>query len=326
MTHAGSDDSSSGTGRRAGWHGRDESGSGSGRSSTTRAAGGAGGRTSATGPGPPSARTTATDGDAWGYLPHDLARSKAYRWGEDGIAGVCDRYQLLCFAPAFWNGRDPILKERLFGLTPDEGNHGEDVKEYYFYLDNTPTHSYMKFLYKYPQAEFPYGRLIEENRPAIGRRAGVRAARHRRLRRGPLLRHRHRVRQGDAGGPLHPDRGVQPRPRAGAAAHPAAPLVPQHLGLGHASAGAEPQIALGPGGAGTASACGPTTARSNHPARSPIDYRLGPRFLYATAGGQPLFTDNETNMPRVFGPARPEPQAPTSRTPSTARSSTARPA
>src|SRR3954466_142806 len=103
------------------------------------------------------------DGDAWSFLPHDLARSKAYRWGEDGIAGICDRYQLLVFAHAFWNGRDPILKERLFGLTSQEGNHGEDVKEYYYYLDNVPTHSYMKFLYKYPQAEFPYRRLVEEN-------------------------------------------------------------------------------------------------------------------------------------------------------------------
>ncbi len=103
------------------------------------------------------------DGDAWDYLPHDLARSKAYRWGEDGIAGICDRYQLLCFAPVFWNERDPILKERLFGLTAHEGNHGEDVKEYYFHLDNTPTHSYMKYLYKYPQAEFPYAQLVEEN-------------------------------------------------------------------------------------------------------------------------------------------------------------------
>ena len=96
------------------------------------------------------------DGNAWGYLPHDFARSKAYRWGEDGIAGICDRYQLLCFAPAFWNGKDAILKERLFGLTSEEGNHGEDVKEYYFHLDNTPTHSYMKYVYKYPQGEFPY--------------------------------------------------------------------------------------------------------------------------------------------------------------------------
>src|SRR5690349_13268966 len=96
------------------------------------------------------------NGDAWGFLPHDLARSKAYRWGEDGIAAICDRYQLLAFAPAFWNGKDPILKERFFGLTPHEGNHGEDVKEYYFHLDNLPSHAYMKLLYKYPQAEFPY--------------------------------------------------------------------------------------------------------------------------------------------------------------------------
>src|SRR5919112_3481170 len=103
-------------------------------------------------------------GTAWDYLPHDQARSKAYRWNEDGIAGISDRHQYLCFALALWNGRDPIIKERLFGLTGNEGNHGEDVKEYYFYLDSTPTHSYMKFLYKYPQAEFPYARLVEENR------------------------------------------------------------------------------------------------------------------------------------------------------------------
>ncbi|HKV95791.1 MAG TPA: glucosidase [Candidatus Angelobacter sp.] len=104
------------------------------------------------------------DGDAWRYFPHDHARSRAYRWNEDGIAGICDRHQFLCFALALWNGRDPILKERLFGLNCHEGNHGEDVKEYYFYLDSTPTHSYMKYLYKYPQAEYPYTRLLEENR------------------------------------------------------------------------------------------------------------------------------------------------------------------
>ena len=103
-------------------------------------------------------------GTAWEHLAHDAARSKAYRWNEDGIAGICDRHQRLCFAIALWNGRDPILKERLFGLTGNEGNHGEDVKECYFYLDSTPTHSYMKYLYKYPQAEFPYTRLVEENR------------------------------------------------------------------------------------------------------------------------------------------------------------------
>ncbi len=103
-------------------------------------------------------------GTAWDFFPHDHARSRTYRWGEDGIMGISDRHQLICFALAMWNGNDPILKERLFGLTGSEGNHGEDVKEYYFYLDSTPTHSYMKGLYKYPQGEFPYGKLAEENR------------------------------------------------------------------------------------------------------------------------------------------------------------------
>src|SRR5580658_6275616 len=103
-------------------------------------------------------------GTAWEYFPHDHARSRAYRWGEDGLGGICDRHQIVCFALSLWNGRDPILKERLFGLTGNEGNHGEDVKECYFYLDSTPTHSYMKYLYKYCQAEFPYAQLCEENR------------------------------------------------------------------------------------------------------------------------------------------------------------------
>ncbi len=104
------------------------------------------------------------DGNAWDYFSHDQARSRAYRWGEDGLAGISDDKQRLCFALALWNGRDPILKERLFGLTNSEGNHGEDVKEYYFYIDSTPTHSYMKYLYKYPQREYPYGELLEKNR------------------------------------------------------------------------------------------------------------------------------------------------------------------
>ncbi|MBV9384846.1 MAG: glucosidase [Chroococcidiopsidaceae cyanobacterium CP_BM_ER_R8_30] len=103
-------------------------------------------------------------GEAWDSFPHDQARSRAYRWGEDGIAGISDNHQRLCFAVALWNGADPILKERMFGLTGSQGNHGEDVKEYFFYLDNTPTHSYMKYLYKYPQAAFPYDQLVEENR------------------------------------------------------------------------------------------------------------------------------------------------------------------
>jgi hypothetical protein len=103
-------------------------------------------------------------GAAWEYFPHEHARSRAFRWSEDGIAGISDRHQRICFSLALWNGRDPILKERMFGLTGNEGNHGEDVKELYYYLDSTPTHSYMRYLYKYPQAEFPYARLVEENR------------------------------------------------------------------------------------------------------------------------------------------------------------------
>jgi hypothetical protein len=104
------------------------------------------------------------DGNAWDYFTHDQARSRAYHWGEDGIAGISDDKQRLCFSLALWNGKDPILKERIYGLTNSEANHGEDVKEYYFYLDSTPTHSYMKYLYKYPQGEFPYSDLIETNR------------------------------------------------------------------------------------------------------------------------------------------------------------------
>src|SRR4051812_30811715 len=101
-------------------------------------------------------------GDAWEYFPHDHARSRAYRWGEDGLAGISDDQQRLCFAFAFWNGRDPILKERFFGLTNNQGNHGEDVKEIYYYLDATPTSSYLKMLYKYPQTEYPYDLLVAE--------------------------------------------------------------------------------------------------------------------------------------------------------------------
>jgi hypothetical protein len=106
------------------------------------------------------------NGDAWNYFTHDQARSRAYHWGEDGIAGWSDEKQRLCFAVALWNGRDPILKERLFGLTNSEGNHGEDVKEYYFYLDGVPSHAYMKFLYKYSQAAYPYLDLGRDQSPA----------------------------------------------------------------------------------------------------------------------------------------------------------------
>src|SRR5215831_6867445 len=104
------------------------------------------------------------EGAVWEYFPHEHARSRAYRWGEDGLLGITDRECRLCFALGLWNGKDPILKERLFGLTGPQGNHGEDVKESYFYLESTPTHSYMRGLYKYPQKEFPYQQLVEENK------------------------------------------------------------------------------------------------------------------------------------------------------------------
>ena len=121
---------------------------------------------------------------AWDYFPHDHARSRAYRWGEDGLLGICDRECRLCFALALWNGRDPILKERLFGLTGPEGNHGEDVKECYYYLDSTPTHSYMKALYKYPQARVSLRAAASRRTAAAARHEPrVRARRHRRLRR-----------------------------------------------------------------------------------------------------------------------------------------------
>ena len=166
--------------------------------------------------------------DAWSYFSHDQARSRAYRWGEDGIAGISDDKQRLCLALALWNERDPILKERLFGLTNAEGNHGEDVKEYYFYVDNLPTHSYQRYLYKYPQAEFPYNELVAENRarsrhefeyelvdtgvfddePLFRRRGGARQGRPRRHplphhRAQPLAAGRRAVRAADAVVPQH---------------------------------------------------------------------------------------------------------------------------
>ena len=110
------------------------------------------------------------DGNAWDYFSHDQARSRAYRWGEDGLAGISDEHGVLCFAIALWNGKDPILKERLFGLTNSEGNHGEDVKEYYFYLDSTPTHSYMKYLYKYPQRGLSVRGPGQDQSPALAQR------------------------------------------------------------------------------------------------------------------------------------------------------------
>jgi len=244
------------------------------------------------------------DGAAWDYFPHDHARSRAYRWGEDGLAAICDRYQLLVFAMAFWNGRDPILKERLFGLVPGEANHGEDVKEYYFYLDSTPTHSYMKWLYKYPQAEYPYDKLIEENRNRRGQPGGE----YELLDTGLFDDDRYfdvfveyaketpedicvRVEifnRGPADAPIH---------------------VLPHLWFRNTWAWTpepknQPVISLDAAKAKGQRA--PVTLRASDDGAEaldnlPFDYSLGTRYLYTPAGGQPLFTNNETHNERVWG-------------------------
>ena len=172
------------------------------------------------------------DGNVWDYFPHNHARSRVYRWGEDGLLGFTDRECRMCLGVALWNGQDDILKERLFGLTGHQGNHGEDVKESYYYLDSTPTHSYAKALYRYPQGKFPYAELVKEN----GRR-GKKDLEYELEDTGafdeePLLRRGRRVRQGRLRRPGHPLHRHQPRPRRRAAAHPAQPVVPQRLELG----------------------------------------------------------------------------------------------
>ncbi|MBV9926639.1 MAG: glucosidase [Acidobacteria bacterium] len=236
------------------------------------------------------------DGNAWAYFPHDHARSRAYRWGEDGLAGICDRYQVLCFALALWNGRDPILKERMFGLTNSEANHGEDVKEYYFYLDATPTHSYMKFLYKYPQAAYPYERLLHENQTR-----GPQAPEFELIDTGVFDEDRYfdvfveyakatsedlvvRVEvfnRGPEDAPLH--------------------LLPQlwfrNTWAWFPEARPEPSVTLGPSGPDF------TSLKAADAAPVPglaFEYRLGTRYLYAEGGGLPLFTFNETNGPRIW--------------------------
>jgi hypothetical protein len=240
-----------------------------------------------------------SNGDAWNYFPHDLARSKAYRWGEDGLAGICDRYQILVLALALWNGKDPILKERLFGLVPAETNHGEDVKEYYFYLDSTPTHSYMKYLYKYPQAPFPYQQLLDgsRRRPDEGEYelldTGVFDAQRyfdvfvEYAKEGPedISMRIEVFNRGPEAAPIH---------------------VLPHLWFRNTwSWGSEqqsqPRIALATGNPQYVTLVADDTTApplSNLPFR----YRLGPRYLYADASAIPLFTDNETNGTRVWGP------------------------
>jgi hypothetical protein len=239
------------------------------------------------------------DGAAWDYFPHDHARSKAYRWGEDGLAGLCDRYQILVFALALWNGRDPILKERLFGLAPGESNHGEDVKEYYFYLDSTPTHSYMKYLYKYPQAEYPYCQLIEESR----RRSSAEPE-YELLDTGVFDEDRYFdvfVQYAKAG-----PEDICIRIEAWNRGPDPAPLhVLPHLWFRNTWAWGpvplpEPQIRPGPAGADYVSLVADDVALLP-PANLLFEYRLGPRFLYGEGPAALLFTGNESNYRRLYG-------------------------
>ena len=237
------------------------------------------------------------DADPWGFFPFEHARARAYRWGEDGLGGISDRYGFLNFSVALWNGRDPILKERLFGLTNEEGNHGEDAKEYWWAVDGTPTHSWMQWLYRYPQAEFPYEQLRSGERRTESAGARVRARRHRRPRRGPVLRRPGDLCQGVAGGRLHRRHRHQPRPRPGAAAPAAAGLVPQHLvvgprqAAGHAdpAAGAHADRDRAGGGRGRARLPGPV-----HPGR-----RGQPR--------RPLLRQRDERRRPVRRPAQREP-------------------
>ncbi len=240
------------------------------------------------------------DGDAWNYLTHDKARSKAYRWGEDGIAGLCDRYQTLIFSPAMWNGRDPILKERMFGLTSTEGNRGEDVKEYYFYLDATPTGSYMKLLYNYPQAEYPYSLLVDENR----RRAGG-GSEFELLDTGVFDQDRYfdvvvEYAKADSED-LCIKIEVFNRGRDDAEFHFVPQLWFRNIWGWGPTRGQEPVIRRGR----TTPAWQEIIA--DDATREPLwnlmfDYRLGVRHLYAPSGGVALFTNNETNAEVVYGP------------------------
>jgi hypothetical protein len=240
-------------------------------------------------------------GTAWDYFPHDHARSRAYRWGEDGLAGICDRYQLLVFALALWNGRDPILKERAFGVVPNEGNHGEDVKEYFFYLDSTPTHSYMKYLYKYPQAAYPYVQLIEENR----RRQGTGETEYELLDTGIFDDDRYFdvfVEYAKAGPEDICIRiEVCNRGPEDASIHILPQLWFRNRWAWEATPKPEPMIEVGPRGRNFLS------VRADDSAAEPLTnlltpYHLGPRYLYGETGAQLLFTNNETHAERVWGP------------------------
>ena len=238
-------------------------------------------------------------GDAWNFLTHDHARSKAYRWGEDAIAGLCDRYQLLTFGLALWNGRDPILKERMFGLTSPEGNRGEDVKEYYFYLDALPSGAYMKMLYKYPHAEYPYARLVDENR-----RRGGGGMEFELLDSGVFHEDRYFdvfVEYAKAG----PDDicvriEACNRGRDAAMLHLLTQLWFRNTWGWGQQRRQEPVICRG-AKADEWQSLVADDSNADPPPNLMFQYRLGARHLYAAADGTALFTNNETNTERLYG-------------------------
>ena len=238
-----------------------------------------------------------------GLLPARPSRARRLTAGErTGSAAICDRYQLLCFSMALWNGHDPILKERLFGLTPDEANHGEDVKEYYFYVDSTPTHSYMKYLYKYPQREYPYGHLsrrIAAGNPARRSRntscstrasstttaTSTSSSNTRRRRPEDFCIRIEVFNRGPEAAPLH---------------IAAASLVPQHVGLGRRNRRRSRRSHSARTATGYVSLVADDT-NAKQLRNLPFEYQLGQRYLYAESAGTPLFTNNETNAARVWG-------------------------
>ncbi|MEY3464741.1 MAG: MGH1-like glycoside hydrolase domain-containing protein [Steroidobacteraceae bacterium] len=241
------------------------------------------------------------DGAAWNHLTHDMARSKAYRWGEDGLAGVSDRYQLLCFSLALWNGRDPILKERPFGLIPAEGNHGEDLKEYYFYVDSTPTHSYMKYLYKYPQAEYPYKWLIDENASRHGRGPEFEL-----LDTGTFDQDRYYdvfVEYAKAGPEdLCVRIEICNRGPEDAELHVLPQLWFRNIWAWGPERKRAPSIRMGKAGKGQVCLVA-DDSEADGLDNLPFKYSLGQRNLVADGDCEPLFTDNETNVARLYGAA-----------------------
>ncbi len=239
------------------------------------------------------------DGSAWDYFTHEMARSKAYRWGEDGIAGVCDRYQIQVLAMAFWNGKDPILKERMFGLSSSEGNHGEDVKEYYYYLDSLPSHAYMKQLYKYPQQEYPYADLVDTNR---GR--GGQGPEYELIDTGIFGEDRYFDVYIEYAKASPEDLCVRVevcnRGPEEAELHVLPHLWFRNTWSWGPARKPKPGISRGPEGPNHV--CLLSDDQNSEPlANLPFEYRLGPRYFYGPEGGQPLFTENETNFEKLYG-------------------------